>query len=115
MPLVERQQPRRLVAVREHDERAVGEAESEVGVASVDVGNRRVVLTLETRDGEAACPSTTGTTSAPEGVAPSFTLPGTIWSRLTSVPARLPVNVISNVVPGALLLTVKFWIPVVGS
>jgi hypothetical protein len=49
------EEPCRLVAVREHDERAVGKTKSEVGVASVDVGDRRVVLTFETCDGEAAC------------------------------------------------------------
>jgi hypothetical protein len=42
------------MAVGEHDERAVGETESEVGVARVEGGNRGVVLTFEDGDGKAS-------------------------------------------------------------
>src|SRR5215218_2819066 len=42
------------MAVGEHDERAVGETEPEVGVARLELGDGRVVLLFEAGDGEAA-------------------------------------------------------------
>jgi hypothetical protein len=42
------------MAVREHDERAVGKAEPEIGITNIEVGDGGVVLAFDAGDGEAA-------------------------------------------------------------
>lgn len=50
---IEAQNPRCAVASSEHDERAVGEPQSEVRVASFQIDDARVILMLQRSDREA--------------------------------------------------------------
>jgi hypothetical protein len=47
MPLVEAEQTSSFAALRENHNRAIGEAEAEVGVADVKVGDRPVIIAFQ--------------------------------------------------------------------
>src|SRR3954454_7494549 len=67
MALVETEQTSGFVSLRENRNRAIGEAEAEIGVTDVELGNRTVVIGVQARDVIAA-----GSQIAEDGAAGRF-------------------------------------------